>query len=126
TTPNVVVFDITSNISPSIGVPGIWMPGMQNADIDLGEQVINVQGVPAIARLNAAGAVEVDFAGTIVGTGTNTAGGGTSGINIQAGASGANIVLNSTADVTIEATRDPAISPYGNVGVVANGGANGS
>src|SRR5690606_37459880 len=122
-TPNVVVSGITSDITPAAGIPAIWMPGVTDADIDLGDHALNVRGVPAIATLDAQGAVEIDFVGTINASGVNTANGSAGGINLEAANGGAAaIVLRSTGDVPVNATRDPSVSTFGNVGIAANGG----
>lgn len=126
-TERVVVSDVTTDVTPPTGVPAFWMPGLADADIDMGEHIVNVDGVPAIASLSPASDVELDFSGTINAYGANTADGGASGINIFGGnTADIDVIIRSVADITVNASRDPAVSPWGNVGINATGGSEGS
>mgnify|MGYP001170041220 CR=1 FL=1 len=124
-TSDVVVSGITGDITAPPGTPAFWMPGAASVQIDVGDHLVKGRDVPAVAVITDR-PVTVEFTGTIEVGGVNTAQGGASGINVMAADNGGwDATVRAVADITVDATRDAALSPYGNVGVFVSAGANG-
>src|SRR5690606_32776000 len=121
-TPNVVVSDLTANITSPAGFSAIWMGNVVQADIDTGDYTLNVQGAGAVVA-DSTNPVDLNFTGTINVTGLDPANNASSGIMAFAYQSGGSDVrVNSTGNITIDISQDANSAAWGNRAIVALAG----
>ncbi len=121
-TPNVVVSDLTANITPPAGFSAIFMGDVAQADIDTGDYTLNVKGAGAVVA-DSANPVELNFTGTINVTGLDPANNASSGIMAFAYRNGGSDArVNSAGNITIDISQDANSATWGNRAIVALAG----
>lgn len=118
-TPNVIVSDLTANITPPVGFSAIFLGDVAQADIDTGDYTLNVKGAGAVVA-DSANPVELNFTGTINVTGLDPANNASSGIMAFAYRNGGSDArVNSTGNITIDIAQDANSATWGNRAIVA-------
>src|SRR5690606_9853537 len=121
-TPNVVVSELTADITPPVGFSAIWMSDVAQADIDIGDYALNVKGAGAVGA-DSANPVELNFTGTINVTGLDPANNASSGITVFAYRNGGSDArVHSTGNITIDIAQDSNSATWGNRAIVALAG----
>jgi len=123
-TPDVIVDNITADISAPHGTPAIDLTNLSNAYIDLGQYTLRASG-NAAALIGSPGDATIDFTGNISVTGANTPGQGNWGIAaFFYGSDPHEISLRYAGDLAVDVDHDPAIgvAPFGGISVNAGPG----
>src|SRR5690606_25774781 len=121
-TPNVIVSDLTANITPPAGFSAIFMGDVAQADIDTGDYTLNVKGAGAVVA-DSANPVELNFPRTISVTSLVPANNASAAIMAFAYRNGGSDArVNSTGNIPIVFSQDANSATCGNRAVVALAG----